>query len=417
MPVLTHMKYYVSWIMVMAMISAQAQAKKLPPTKVTFKRVQLLDKYITEGASMGDLNADGHPDIIAGPMWWKGPKFKTKLAYAPIKYYPITGPGLEGYATNFFTFPGNFNDDKWTDILRIGVPGTDSKWVKNPGEIEKSFELVKEAPVYHDAQNHICNESPILINVIGDENKELLAFSNGQITLGVSWDNNATGWKTLAISPHDSKRFPVFIHGLGAADINNDGYTDILEKNGWWEQPKNWNRKTFWKFHEYPFSPEQGGAQMFAFDVDGDGDNDVVTAMNAHGYGLSWHEQMHTDDGITFKEHIIMTDSKADNAYGVSFSQLHALDYSDIDGDGIFDIVTGKCYYAHNGRDPGAENPAVLYWFKTQRHKDGTVEFIPYLIDDNSGVGRQISTGDLNGDGKTDIVVGNKKGVFAFIQK
>ena len=49
-------------------------------------------------------------------------------------------------------------------------------------------------------------------------------------------------------------------------------------------------------------------------------------------------------------------------------------------------------------------------------YNDGSTEFIPYLIDADSGVGRQISTGDLNKDGKMDIVVGNKKGVFAFIQ-
>ena len=155
---------------------------------------------------------------------------------------------------------------------------------------------------------------------------------------------------------------------------------------------------------------------MYAFDVDGDGDNDVITAMNAHGYGLSWHEQIKINNSITFKEHKIMTNSKKDNKYGVSFSQLHALECSDIDGDGIMDIVTGKCYYAHNGHDPGSEDPAVLYWFKTKRNTNGTVEFVPYLIDDNSGVGRQINAGDLNNDGKIDIVVGNKKGVFAFIQ-
>lgn len=39
------------------------------------------------------------------------------------------------------------------------------------------------------------------------------------------------------------------------------------------------------------------------------------------------------------------------------------------------------------------------------------------MIDDDSGVGRQISTGDLNNDGKIDIVTSNKKGVFVFIQK
>ena len=93
------------------------------------------------------------------------------------------------------------------------------------------------------------------------------------------------------------------------------------------------------------------------------------------------------------------------------------MDFTDIDNDGILDIVTGKCYYAHNGKDPGAEEPAVLYWFKTTRNLDGSVTFIPHKIDNNSGVGRQISSGDLNQDGKIDIVTANKKGVFVFIQK
>jgi len=191
---------------------------------------------------------------------------------------------------------------------------------------------------------------------------------------------------------------------------------DVLEKGGWWQQPKDWDGKSPWKFHTYPFAPAQGGAQMFSYDVDGDGDMDVVTALNAHKYGLAWYEQVQKDGKIDFKKHWIMSDAAKPNEYGVSFSQLHAMDCVDVDGDGIKDIVTGKCFFAHCGRDPGAHDPAVLYWFKTTRTKQG-VTFVPYKIDNNSGVGRQISTGDLNGDGKVDIVVGNKKGVFVFLQK
>jgi hypothetical protein len=59
----------------------------------------------------------------------------------------------------------------------------------------------------------------------------------------------------------------------------------------------------------------------------------------------------------------------------------------------------------------------VLYWFQLKRDGNGGAEFIPHLIDDDSGVGTQVTTGDMNKDGKPDVIVANKKGVFVFTQK
>ena len=42
---------------------------------------------------------------------------------------------------------------------------------------------------------------------------------------------------------------------------------------------------------------------------------------------------------------------------------------------------------------------------------------MPYLIDDDSGVGTQVVAGDINGDGLPDIVVGNKRGTFVHIHE
>ncbi len=42
---------------------------------------------------------------------------------------------------------------------------------------------------------------------------------------------------------------------------------------------------------------------------------------------------------------------------------------------------------------------------------------MPRLIDDDSGVSTQVVATDVNEDGRTDVVVANKKGVFVLLQK
>ena len=77
---------------------------------------------------------------------------------------------------------------------------------------------------------------------------------------------------------------------------------------------------------------------------------------------------------------------------------------------------TGKRWWAHAEHDPGALEPAVLYWFQTVRD-NGTARFVPHMIDNNSGVGTQVVARDFNGDKLPDVIVGSKKGTFVFTHK
>ena len=89
----------------------------------------------------------------------------------------------------------------------------------------------------------------------------------------------------------------------------------------------------------------------------------------------------------------------------------------DVDRDRDPDFVTGKRFWSHGQKgDPEAGAPAVLAWFENVRER-GTTRWRMHRIDDDSGVGTQFPVGDLNGDGRPDIAIANKKGVFAFLQK
>ena len=106
---------------------------------------------------------------------------------------------------------------------------------------------------------------------------------------------------------------------------------DLLEKDGWWEQPASLAGDPVWTQHPFVFSPATdkdvpvGGAQMYAYDVNGDGLNDVITCFASHGYWLVWWEQTRTGAEISFRQHNITGKQPTDTRYGIAFSQLHAM--------------------------------------------------------------------------------------------
>ncbi len=394
-----------------------------PPEKKDFTRIQLHDQFWSEGANFGDLDNDGINDVIAGPWWWKGPDFKQRHEYYPatatfqLKLGPataVTVPGFEGtlgrenkYSDNFFAWAFDFNNDRWKDILIVGFPGTDTSWFENP----------KGKPghwIRHKIFAQTDNESPTFTDVTGDGKPELVCITKGQYGYAQpDGSDPAKPWTFHPISPNN--KYGNFTHGLGVGDVNGDKRVDLLEKNGWWEQPASLAGDPIWHFHAQPMG--NGGAQMYAYDVNGDGLNDIITSLAAHEFGLAWYEQYREGGAIKFREHVFMNRTPADNKYGVKFSEIHAIDLVDMDGDGLKDIVAGKRFWSH-GRtgDPDRNDAAVVYWFKLVRGADKSVDYVPHLIDNDSGVGTQVVAGDINGDGRPDIVVGNKKGAFVLLR-
>ena len=368
----------------------------------SFEKITLTEEFYSEGAAIGDIDNDGNPDIISGPFWYAGPEFRRKQRYVGGQSLSI-----KGYSQHFFTWTCDLNQDAFLDIITVGMPGEAAYWFENPGE---DFDDITNYWTRRELLNEVSNESPAFQNIVGDEKPELICIRKGAYGYAeLSFDKEKVSAKFVPIT--SNRNLGRFTHGMGVGDVNGDGRPDLLEKDGWWEQPAT---KDLFKFHPYRFA-ETGGAQMYAYDFDGDGDNDVVSSQNAHGYGLKWFEQIRNDNKIDFVAHKILTSDRSDSLIGLAISQMHAIELFDVDQDGIKDIVAGKRFWAHGGADPGAKELPILFWLKTIRSKDRVI-FAPKLIDERSGVGTQIAKGDVNADGKTDLVIGSKLGTFLLRQ-
>ncbi len=398
-------------ILALALLAASALHAA---TQISFKRVQLTDKFYAEGAHAADIDKDGHVDIISGPFWYAGPDWKTKNAFYEPKVFDING-----YSDNFFVYPHDLTGDGWLDILVLGFPGKEARLYVSPGKFGSAD---AHWPI-HIVADVVDNESPVFTDITGDGKPEIVCSTGGRFGwFAPDWAKPTEKWSFVAAS--DDMKVAKFTHGLGVGDVNGDGKMDLLEARRWWENTGitisgNHGPEVPAPFTQHNFAAGVGGgAQMFAYDFDGNGTKDVFTALAAHRYGVAvFLQNKPAPDKPTWQRVMLASEQPQDNDYGIVFSQPHAAHHADINGDGIADIVTGKRYWAHNGHDPDERGTRVVYWYETKRDGKGGVDFVPHLADAESGVGTDVQVVDVNADKLPDIVIGNKAGVYVLLQE
>ncbi len=329
-----------------------------------------------------DVNRDGRLDVVSGAYWYQAPTWQRHS----LRDVPM----IRGRYDDYSNLPLDIDADGWTDLVSANYRSRTLYWIQHPG------------PQLGPWRAHVVAtpgpmETARLYDIDGDGRLDVLP--NGT-TFAAWWEVRSGPDGKVAWVRHDLPEVAAG-HGIGFGDLNGDGRGDIVCPKGWLEAPED-PRAGAWRFHPDFTLDGDASVPILVLDVDGDGDNDLLWGRG-HDIGLYWLEQDRKAPGVRWVRHAIDT----------RCSQAHALVAADLDGDGRTEIVAGKRYLGHEGRDPGELDPLGISWYrfepKTRTFSCGTIS-----SGGRAGWGLDPKAVDLDGDGDVDLLAADRSGLYWF---
>ena len=285
----------------------------------------------------------------------------------------ITNQGL--FTTTIFGV--DLDSDGDIDVLSSSIEDDTISWYENLDGMGN----------FGDKQIIATNTHNILSvfgsDIDNDGDVDILAASSGEDT--ISWYENVDGMGTFGIQQVISSNVE-FALAVYAADIDGDGDNDVLSASGgddkiaWYE---NVNGLGSFGAQQIITTEALFAQDVFPSDIDNDGDLDVFSASR-NDDKLAWYENI---DGLGNFGTQQVIDSNA------SFAK--SIRTGDIDGDGDLDIVS--CASGGSGNISWYENTNGLGDF-------GVEQVVVY----NTVLPTSVNAVDLDGDNDTDIITGSE---------
>lgn len=416
-----------------------------------FKKRIMLESSDAQKAAVGDFNNDGYKDIVIAfsAGFWEY-RDKSKVGTSPSRIYwgsvdDFSSKNFTEIATSGATdvVTADFNNDGWTDLAFSNSDGGFSFVYFGTKEGFNEENLVQLPTINAQAVEAVDINNDNLIDLIfansdGDVSYAYLNINNSfnpdkRISFEtftakdiVSADFNKDGFVDLFFTNHQhsvtgdpnlaNRLIYSFLYfgsangfskenrqpipsigawGANAADLNNDGWIDLLvcnfQEHYSFEVPSfiYWNSPSGFKETNRTPLYEHGAQGNAIADFNNDGHLDIlITSMmgNSRGDYDPSFLFLGKDDGSMDVENKIILPSR--EGYEQAFS--------DLNDDGLVDIIL-----LNRGETYRTANEAWIYWNKNNEFSTWNVTGLPSL----SGLGVQVA--DLDKDGFIDIIISN----------
>lgn len=325
--------------------------------------------------ALSDIDRDGDLDVISHNKFENKPViYASNSGNGSFSIYNIAGSDKLG-SIGFLTV-SDLDKNGYSDIIAV----TCNSYEKNKivvwfGQGANSFSspivLIQNLNTSSESSNN-------KIHVVDINQDGLLDILLPQMTVDykMTWIKNNGGyggWQQFILNNVElvSQSAVADLNGDGILEIISCGYSVNVHYGQDWSLKKEISTKSF----------EETG--LFTADFDNDGDLDIIAGTVKWSDGLVWYENL---GNLTFTERLI------ENSKG-SFSSILVNDFNQ---DGLPDILA-SCY----------TTCPYTYFMNVGNGKFTKTIYEPYTaaIDNRYGM----ALGDLDGDGKKDLVVADAR--------
>ena len=309
----------------------------------------------TDVLALGDINGDGHPDVVLGSQQSRG---------AGLVWYEYPGWERHEVARGEFTTDGtvaDLNGDGLQDII-VGDDKVGLRFFENVDRGRTWKEHLIGAGYVHDVATG---------DVDGDGRLDIVTCNKKGVVL---WKQSGAAWMRTVLLTSDGE-------GITLADMDDDRDLDVVFGGRWLENDgadRTW--RTWTISQGWP-----ADTRVKVADMNRDGTPDVVLTASEGNGKIAWFTASSGPKGA-WREHRIS---------GFELEGAHSLAVADLDNDGDLDVVTAEMHTSRYKRILNFINDGDDRWRSQTLATAGS---------------HNMQAADLDGDGDINLVGKNYAG-------